>query len=159
MHASRRKPVPTELGKAESEVRAEKGGEFGATTGRPRRVGHIDLFALRYVCKLSGVTELAVTKLDVLSNMGELKLGIGYEGHKEAGLPADIRKFAALKPVYKTMPGWTEDLGKARKGGDLPKSARAYLRFIEEFVGVKIGIISVGPERESAFAVKGAPKG
>ncbi|CAG0949825.1 adenylosuccinate synthase [Planctomycetaceae bacterium] len=152
-------PFPTELGKAESEVLRQKGGEFGATTGRPRRVGHIDLFALRYVCRLSGVTELAVTKLDVLSNMGELKLGIGYEGHKEAGLPADIRRFAALKPVYKAMPGWTEDLGRARKGTDLPKAARAYLRFIEEFVGVKIGIISVGPERESAFAVKGAPKG
>ena len=152
-------PFPSELGEAESNVLREKGGEYGATTGRPRRVGWIDLFALRYICKLSGVTELAVTKLDVLSNMGDLKLGIGYEGHKEAGLPADIRRFSGLKPTYKTMPGWKDDLGKVRKGSDLPKAARAFLRFIEDFVGVKIGIISVGPEREAAFEVKGAPKG
>ncbi|CAG1001943.1 partial adenylosuccinate synthase, partial [Gammaproteobacteria bacterium] len=143
-------PFPSELGKAESERLREKGGEFGATTGRPRRVGWIDLFALRYVCRLSGITEIAVTKLDVLSKMGELKLGVGYEGWKGAGLPADIRQFSELKPTYNTLPGWTEDLGAARSGADLPKAARAYLRFIEEFVGVRIGIISVGPEREAA---------
>ena len=152
-------PFPTELPKAQGDKLREKGGEYGATTGRPRRVGWIDLFALRYVCRLSGVTEIAVTKLDVLSNMGELKLGVGYNGWNEPGLPADIRRFSALKPRYETLPGWDEDLGAVRRGTDLPAKARAFLRFVEDYVGVKLGILSVGPERESAFLVKGAPKG
>lgn len=152
-------PFPTELPKAEGDRLREKGGEYGATTGRPRRVGWVDLFALRYVCRLSGVTELAVTKLDVLSGLGSLKAGVGYKGHKEAGLPAEISRFAALKPEYRTLEGWNEALGAARGGSDLPAAARAYLRVMEEFVGVKIGIISVGPEREAAFEVKGAPQG
>ena len=75
------------------------------------------------------------------------------------GLPADIRKFSALKPKYKSLPGWKDDISKVRKAGDLPATARAYLRFLEEFVGVPIGIISVGPEREASFKTKGAPKG
>ncbi len=152
-------PFPTELGKVEGDILREKGGEYGATTGRPRRVGWIDLFALRYVCKLAGVTELAITKLDVLSGLGDLKLGVGYEGHGAPGLPADIRAFSALRPVYQVLAGWTENNSAARKASELPAAARAYLRFIEDFVGVPVGIVSVGPEREAAFTVQVAPKG
>jgi len=152
-------PFPTELLDKAGEDLRQKGGEFGATTGRPRRCGWIDLFALRYICRISGVTRLAITKLDVLSGFGDLKVGVGYEGWNEPGLPADIRRFSTLKPVYKSLPGWKEDISKVRTAGDLPTTTRAYLRFLEEFVGVPIGIISVGPEREAAFFTNGAPKG
>ena len=151
-------PFPTELTDAMGEKLRQKGGEFGATTGRPRRCGWVDLFALRYVCKISGVTRIAITKLDVLSAMGGLKVGVGYKGWKEPGLPADIRQFTALQPEYKTLPGWDEDISKIRSLGELPATARSYLRFVEEFVGVPIGIISVGPEREASFFSDGAPK-
>jgi adenylosuccinate synthase len=137
----------------------KKGGEFGATTGRPRRCGWIDLFALRYVCRISGVTQLAVTKLDVLSGMKEINAGVGYEGWNEPGLPSDIRRFSALNPTWKSLPGWSEDITAIRSAGELPGNARAYLRFVEEFVGVPVGIISVGPERDASFLAEGAPKG
>ncbi|MCC6574907.1 MAG: adenylosuccinate synthase [Planctomycetes bacterium] len=152
-------PFPTELPKAEGDRLREKGGEYGATTGRPRRVGWIDLFALRYICKIAGVTEIAITKLDVLSGLGDLKVGVGYEGYAHPGLPADIRAFSALKPTYKALPGWKDNISAVRKPEDLPAAARSYLRFVEEFVGVRIGLISVGPERDAAFVVRGAPKG
>jgi adenylosuccinate synthase len=152
-------PFPTELTDATGDKLRETGGEYGATTGRPRRCGWIDLAALRYVCKISGITELAITKLDVLSNFGKLQVGVGYEGYDGAGLPADIRKFSALKPKYKMFAGWKENISGVRKAADLPAMARSYLRFIEDFVEVPIGIISVGPEREASFFTKGAPKG
>ena len=151
-------PFPTELTDDTGHKLREAGGEYGATTGRPRRCGWIDLFALRYVCRISGITRLAITKLDVLSGFGELKVGVGYEGHNQPGLPADIRAFSALKPKYESLPGWSEDISKVRKAADLPASARAYLRYLEEFVEVQIGIISVGPEREASFETEGAPR-
>jgi adenylosuccinate synthase len=151
-------PFPTELTDAVGDKLRQAGGEFGATTGRPRRCGWIDLFALRYVCRLSGVTRLAITKLDVLSGFSELQAGVGYRGHKGAGLPADIRTFANLQPEYRTLPGWDEDITGVRNGKDLPANARAYLRFVEDFVGVKVGIVSVGPERDASFELDGAPR-
>ncbi|MBZ0137353.1 MAG: adenylosuccinate synthase [Planctomycetes bacterium] len=151
-------PFPTELRDAVGDKLREAGGEYGATTGRPRRCGWIDLFALRYVCRISGITHLAMTKLDVLSGFEQLQVGVGYEGHSAPGLPADIRKFSALKPTFKSLPGWKEDISQTRKPADLPANARAYLRFVEEFVGVPVGIISVGPEREASFDTDGAPK-
>jgi adenylosuccinate synthase len=151
-------PFPTELTDDTGDKLRKAGSEFGATTGRPRRCGWIDLFALRYVCRLSGVTRLAVTKLDVLSGFGELQVGVGYQGHKGAGLPADIRQVSSLKPEFKMLPGWQEDISDARQGSDLPANARAYLRFIEDFVGVPVGIVSVGPERDASFELNGAPR-
>ena len=144
-------PFPTELNDVTGQKLRDKGGEYGATTGRPRRCGWIDLFALRYVCRLSGVTELAITKLDVLSGFDELVAGVGYEDWDQPGLPADIRRFSALKPVWRSFPGFGEDISKARNVNDLPANATSYLRFIEEFTGTRIGIISVGPEREASF--------
>ena len=148
-------PFPTELNNPTGERLREAGGEFGATTGRPRRTGWIDLFALRYVCKLSGVTRLAVTKLDVLSGMGDIQAGVGYEDYDRPGMPADILQFSALKPIYRSFDGWDEEIGDVRNTADLPANARRFLRFIEEFVGVKIGLISVGPGREEVFKLDG----
>jgi adenylosuccinate synthase len=151
-------PFPTELKSATGDRLREAGGEFGATTGRPRRCGWIDLFALRYVCRVSGITQLAITKLDVLSGFEQLQVGVGYEAYTAPGLPADIRAFSALRPTFKSLPGWKEDIGGIRNAADLPANARAYLRFIEDFVGVPAGIISVGPEREASFETQGAPR-
>ena len=151
-------PFPTELEDETGNKLREAGGEFGATTGRPRRCGWIDLFALRYVCRVSGITHLAITKLDVLSGFESLQVGVGYEGHDEPGLPADIRKFSNLKPKFESLPGWSDDISNVRNAGDLPSNARAYLRYLEEFVGVPVGIISVGPEREASFETHGARK-
>ena len=151
-------PFPTELTDDMGDKLREAGGEYGATTGRPRRCGWIDLFALRYVCNVSSITHLAMTKLDVLSGFAQLQVGVGYEGYSAPGLPADIRQFSALKPTYKSLPGWKDDITKVRSAGDLPDNARAYLRFIEDFVGVPVGIISVGPERDASFETAGAPK-
>jgi adenylosuccinate synthase len=144
-------PFPTEQDNETGERLRTAGGEFGATTGRPRRCGWLDLFALRYACRISGVTELAVTKLDVLSGFNTLRAAVGYRGHSHPGLPANVRRLAALEPEYVELPGWSQDIGGARALADLPENARAYLRFIEDFTGVKVGLVSVGPEREAAF--------
>jgi adenylosuccinate synthase len=151
-------PFPTELEDETGNKLREAGGEFGATTGRPRRCGWIDLFALRYVCRVSGITHLAITKLDVLSGFDTLQVGVGYEGYGAPGLPPDIRRFSSLKPKFENLPGWTEDISNVRSAADLPANARAYLRYLEEFVGVPVGIVSVGPEREASFETHGAPK-
>ncbi|MCA8915521.1 MAG: adenylosuccinate synthase [Planctomycetes bacterium] len=150
-------PFPTELNDDTGAKLREAGGEFGATTGRPRRCGWIDLFALRYVCRTSGITHLAITKLDVLSGFEKINVGVGYEGYDAPGMPADIRRFSALKPKYESLPGWKEDIGNVQDAADLPANARAYLRYVEGFVGVPIGIVSVGPAREASFETDGAP--
>ncbi|MCF6227052.1 MAG: adenylosuccinate synthase [Planctomycetes bacterium] len=144
-------PFMTELHDELGKKIREAGGEFGATTGRPRRCGWIDLFALKYVCRVSGIARLAVTKLDVLSGIGDIQVGVGYENYDKPGLPAAINELSALKPVYETMAGWTEDITEAKSLSDLPENAKKLLSFIEEFVGVKVGIVSVGPAREQSF--------
>ncbi|MEE9312307.1 MAG: adenylosuccinate synthase [Planctomycetota bacterium] len=144
-------PFMTELHDELGNKLREAGGEFGATTGRPRRCGWIDLFALKYVCRISGIARLAVTKLDVLSGLGDINVGVGYEGYDKPGLPAAISELSALKPIYETMAGWTEDITEAKSLSDLPENARKLLSFIEDFVGVKVGIVSVGPAREASF--------
>ncbi|MCC6464583.1 MAG: adenylosuccinate synthase [Planctomycetes bacterium] len=148
-------PFPTELNDATGELLRTKGGEFGATTGRPRRCGWIDLFALRYVCRISGITRLAITKLDVLSGMETVRVGVGYKDHNEPGLPADIRRFSALRPKYEALPGWSEDISGVRDLAGLPANAQALLRVIEQQVGVPVGIVSVGPGRDAWFTVAG----
>ncbi|MDC1141757.1 adenylosuccinate synthase [Planctomycetota bacterium] len=144
-------PFMTELHDELGAKLREAGGEFGATTGRPRRCGWIDLFALRYVCRISGIARLAVTKLDVLSGLGDICVGVGYEGYDKPGLPAAINELSALKPKYETMAGWTEDITGAKSLDDLPENARKLLKYIEDFVGVRVGIVSVGPAREASF--------
>jgi adenylosuccinate synthase len=148
-------PFPTELKDEIGERLRAFGGEYGATTGRPRRCGWLDLVALKYVCDLNGLTDILVTKIDVLSIFDEIKVCTHYmiKGKKTDRFEADAVELSACTPVYKTMKGWKTDLTKIRKFKDLPKEAKAYIKFIKEYTGVKVSIVSVGPEREQIFKV------
>ncbi len=146
-------PMPTELFDATGDAIRERGREFGTTTGRPRRVGWLDLVALRYAAMISGATELCVTLLDVLSGEEELKLATSYrtsEGETDRFI-ADGYALSGVTPVYETMAGFSQDITGVRTFDELPEAARAYLNRIEAFVGVRIGIVSVGPDREQTI--------
>ena len=143
-------PFPTEE-PGELGVRLrEAGAEYGATTGRPRRCGWLDLVALRYAQRINGFSELAVTKLDVLSGLSQLKICVSYEigGNRTEEFPCSVAKLAAARPVYETLPGWEEDIRGVRSFSDLPPNARSYLRFIEEELEVPVALIGVGPREE-----------
>jgi adenylosuccinate synthase len=144
---------PTELTGGLGTWLQEQGGEFGVTTGRPRRCGWLDLVALRHAAALNAPTHLAVTKLDILSGMRELKLCTGYrlDGDALDRFPADDALLARCEPIYETVPGWSEPIGEARELSDLPKAARAYLDRISAGVGVPIGIVSIGPSPEETI--------
>jgi adenylosuccinate synthase len=124
--------------------------EFGTTTGRPRRVGWLDTVLLRYAARVNGLTELTVTKLDILSGINPLHICTAYQSgnqiYQELPLgPADLSPF---EPIYEELPGWEADVTKTRKWNDLPSEARAYIRRIESLIGIPVKLISVGPERE-----------
>ncbi len=149
-------PFPTELLDALGEKIRQKGGEFGTTTGRPRRCGWLDLVVLRYTAMLNGTTELALIKLDVLDGMDELKVCVGYEsGKKETkDFPADINALAKMKPVYKTFKGWPVfDWKKAKRREDLPKEMQEYLAFVEKELKIPIRYASYGPAREETLVL------
>ncbi len=142
-------PLPTELlDKTADDIR-EKGGEYGTTTGRPRRIGWLDLEAVKFCCDINGVTKVAITKLDILNGLSTLKICVGYKlnGKKIPYSSCGYEELARLTPVYKTFKGWKEDISGVRKFADLPKNCQIYLKFIESFIGVRLGIISVGAER------------
>jgi adenylosuccinate synthase len=146
-------PMPTELFDSIGDAIRERGREFGTTTGRPRRVGWLDLVALKYAAMVSGATELCITLLDVLSGEPELKLATGYrtsEGVTDRFI-ADACGLEAATPEYEIMPGFSEDITGVRRFDELPEAARAYLERIESFVGVRVGIVSVGPDREQTI--------
>jgi adenylosuccinate synthase len=128
--------------------------EYGSTTGRPRRVGWLDLVALRYTAQLNGMTDLAVTKLDILSGLSELPLCVGYDvdGRRLDDFPQDTEELARCRPVYEMLPGWSEDISAVRRYADLPERTRAYLARIAEYTGVHVSLASVGPEREQLIA-------
>lgn len=140
-------PFPTELHGDEGSRLREVGAEFGATTGRPRRCGWLDMPALRYAVRINGIGSLALTKLDVLSGLNEVRLCVAYEldGERITELPYD--DFEKLVPVYETLPGWTEDLRGCRALKDLPQNARAYVARIEELAACRVGLVSVGADR------------
>jgi adenylosuccinate synthase len=146
-------PFPTELTDADGDYLQSHGHEFGATTGRKRRCGWLDLVVLKESVRLNGPTELAITKLDVLSGLKEVKLCVGYEykGETIAYPPQEQNGMAFVTPVYETLPGWDEDITGARSWDDLPGNAVKYLKRIEEISGVEIGIVSVGPDRVQTF--------
>jgi len=142
-------PFPTELGCVSGEHLQRVGAEFGATTGRKRRCGWLDLPVLRESVRLNGTTELAVTKLDVLGGLSEIKLCVAYmhKGKRIDYPPQEEGGLALVEPVYETMPGWSEDLDGCRTWESLPQTARNYLERMEALSGAHIGIISVGPDR------------
>ncbi|MHC4663143.1 MAG: adenylosuccinate synthase [Planctomycetota bacterium] len=144
-------PFPTELESEMGKHLREKGGEYGSTTGRPRRCGWIDFVALKYAIHLADIDEIALTKLDVLSGLETVKACVAYEinGKRTTEFPALADNTAAVTPVYKDMPGWTEDLSSMKKAGDLPKAAKEYITFLEESLSKPIRFVSVGPERDA----------
>jgi adenylosuccinate synthase len=143
-------PFPTELHDELGEQLRQSGGEFGTTTGRARRVGWIDLVALRYAVRLNSLTHLVVTKLDVLSGIGDLCVCTGYRGNERtfSEFPYHQSVLHNVEGDYEVMPGWDEDLGEIRDEADLPRAARDYLAFISDFLGVPIALIGVGPGRD-----------
>lgn len=147
-------PFPTEAFGAEAErlrgTGANPWDEFGTTTGRPRRCGWIDLVLLRYSARINGLTELAITKLDVLSGLDRVRLCVGYrkEGKAHEELPLGPAHLEGFEAVYEDVAGWSEDIRGARAPDDLPAAVRHYLERIEALTGLKISMASVGPERE-----------
>ena len=152
-------PFPTEMVESEAELGQlirERGREYGASTGRPRRCGWFDAFATRYAAEINGFTSVALTKLDVLDALDEIKVCTGYhlDGRDLESLPAVSHDLRRVEPVYETLPGWkTSTLGTTELD-DLPKSARAYVDFLSDKIGVEIGLVSTGPERSQTIVVK-----
>jgi len=148
-------PFPTELLDDISERLRANGREFGATTGRPRRCGWLDTVALRYSAQLNGFTDLAITKLDVLAGIDELKVCMSYRiGDKTTErFPNNITTLERVEPIYETLPGFKGDLSGIDAVEDLPANARDYLAFISDVIGVPISMISTGPRREETLVV------
>ena len=146
-------PMPTELNDEIGDTLVERGYEFGTTTGRRRRCGWLDLVALRYAVRLSGMTDLAITKLDVLTTLNPIKICIAYEfkGKRLDNFPADARILNECRPIYESMAGWAEGIESMRVLAELPGAAQNYIRFIETFTDVKASLISVGPGREQTI--------
>ena len=152
-------PFPTELDGPLADELRERGGEYGTTTGRPRRVGWIDLVALRYAARLNSLTALAVTKLDVLSGMNPIRVCVRYRGAEGAEFdyfPYHQTVLHHAAGEYIEMPGFSEDITECRSEHDLPEAARDYLRFIADFVGVPVALVGVGPGREQVIWTEAA---
>lgn len=149
-------PFPTELLDEMGDTIREKGFEYGTTTGRARRCGWLDLIILKFAARISGLTELAITKLDTLAGIDKVKVCTGYEfeGKVIDYFPASLEDLALCKPVYEEFDGWDDSVQNARTYNELPETAKAYLRRIEEFTGVKISIVSVGPGRDQTIVIK-----
>ena len=126
------------------------GREWGVTTGRKRRCGWLDLVLLKYSTAVNHYTTLNITKLDILDGLKELKVAVSYkvDGVELESFPADLDVLAKVEPVYKTLAGWSEPTTKLTEYSELPAEAKAYIAFIEEFIGVKVSYIGVGPGRE-----------
>jgi adenylosuccinate synthase len=146
-------PFPTELDGPIADHLTHVGGEFGTTTGRQRRVGWYDGVIVRYAAQVNGLTDLIITKLDVLSGVEKIKVAVAYEheGTRYNQLPCHQTVFHHAKPIYEELPGWEEDLTEARTFEDLPKTARDYIGFIEDLADVPVSIIAVGPSREQTI--------
>ncbi|SJZ81029.1 adenylosuccinate synthase [Selenihalanaerobacter shriftii] len=142
-------PFPTELTGEMGEIIRDKGGEFGTTTGRPRRCGWFDATIVKYANRVNGLTSLAITKLDVLDGLEKIKICTGYKYKDEVleEFPTNQNILEECEPIYEEFPGWEEDTSKIREYDELPENAKKYLDRISELVGTKISILSVGPKR------------
>ncbi len=143
-------PFPAELEGERGEYLREKGGEFGATTGRPRRCGRLDLMQMNYACAVNGFTDLALTKLDILSGLPELEVITGYRSGGEllTKFPAESGKLEEIEPVTEAFDGWSEEISDCRDFSHLPVEARDYVNFIGNQLDIRISYVSVGPGRE-----------
>jgi len=150
-------PFPTEMPDLEAREVRERGNEFGAVTGRPRRCGWLDLVVLRYAKMLSGIDSLVVTKLDVFDSQAEIKIctGYRYKGSLLDEMPAEVEVLAQIEPEYETLKGWQKPTPGIREVKDLPTPARDYLNFISDQLEAEIGMISTGPERDATIVPRG----
>jgi adenylosuccinate synthase len=149
-------PFPTELLDATGEQLRQTGAEFGATTGRPRRCGWFDTMVIRYAVRVNGLTGIALTKLDVLSDFDTIKVctGYTYQGKSLESLPAALETFENCQPVYEELPGWRTDITGAKSFDELPENARSYVRRLEELAGCPIVMVSVGPRRDQTIVLR-----
>jgi len=149
-------PFPTELADEVGERLRECGKEFGATTGRPRRCGWLDLVAGRYSARLNGVDSISLTKLDILSGLKTVKVCRGYRigGEVVGTFPAGLAELESAEPVYEELPGWSPELGGARRLADLPGEAQQYVDYVEDALGVPVTMVCVGPERDQVILRK-----
>ncbi len=144
-------PFPTEaVGEIGDRIRVN-GAEFGSTTGRPRRCGWFDVPLLKQTARINGLTSITLMKLDVLSGFKKIKVAVGYNVGPQKINYFPASNLSKAKPIFRDLDGWNEDISKCKKLNDLPKNARKYIDFIESQIGVKIAIISVGPERHNTF--------
>jgi len=152
-------PMPTELADETGELIRQKGSEFGATTGRPRRCGWFDAVAARFSADINGFTAVALTRLDVLDSLARIKICTGYrvDGEALAEFPSSATVLARSEPVYEELPGWQCATSHLRRLEDLPKEARAYVDRLSELVSCPVGIVSVGPKREETIMVMPIP--
>lgn len=149
-------PFPTELDGELGELLCDRGAEFGTTTGRKRRCGWFDAVIGRYAVRINGLDCLAVTKLDVLDELEEVKICVAYEidGEHCENFPSSARKFTRCRPIYKTLPGWRQSTANCRSWEDLPKRARDYLKYLAELMEVPIAIVSVGASRDQTIILE-----
>jgi adenylosuccinate synthase len=148
-------PFPTEENSPAGEELRERGQEYGATTGRPRRCGWLDLPLLRYSNMINGTEWLVITKLDVLDTLEEIPICTAYKinGKITDVIPADIRGFDEIQPIYTKMKGWQSSTVGVTEWDKLPKAAQDYLTFLEKESGAKIGMVSTGPDREQTMSL------
>lgn len=148
----------TELNDKTGEKLREIGGEFGVTTGRPRRCGWFDAISAKYAVLVGGLSEVAITKLDVLDSFEEINVAIAYKNKKNGEIttqyPTNVFTHYDFEPVYETHKGWNEDTSKCKNYDELPKNAKLYLARLEELLGIKITILSVGPDREQTIFIE-----
>ncbi|RNB83413.1 adenylosuccinate synthase [Brevibacillus fluminis] len=150
-------PFPTELHDAVGDQIREVGAEYGTTTGRPRRIGWFDSVVVRHARRVSGITGLAITKLDTLSGLDTLRICTAYKynGQVLESFPASLKVLAQCEPVYEDLPGWHEDITNVKNINDLPENARHYVERITQLTGIPLSIFSVGPDREQTNVVRG----
>lgn len=149
-------PFVTELDNELGEQIRQVGKEFGATTGRPRRCGWLDLVVGKYATDINGLTDIVITKIDILSGLETIKICVGYEidGKIHTTVPAATEKLVNAIPVYETLPGWTEDISQMKNYDELPENCKKYLSRIEEFLNCQISVVSVGPDRTQNIFLK-----
>jgi adenylosuccinate synthase len=147
-------PFPTEDTGEYGKMLRDKGGEYGSTTGRPRRCGWFDIELLKYARRINGLSSIALTKLDVLSGLKKIKVAVGYEmnGKRLEYFPAQLLQ--KIKPVYEELDGWDEDISACKSYNALPANARSYINFIQKSLNTRVSILSVGPDRQNTFVLE-----
>ena len=147
-------PFPTELHDETGELIRKTGNEFGSTTGRPRRCGWIDLVALQFACMINGVTQIIMTKADILDGLEELKVCNGYKinGEEKSYVPFQMNR-VAIEPMYKSFKGWNKDITEITDFSNLPGEMKDYITYLDNFLGVPVKFISNGPGRDQLLVV------